>query len=95
MLAVPVGKQFEQVLNARYLEAEGYGLGADEITTSGSASSSSACPTSSAGSPATSRTATSTCWLRSSRGSQPRPSDSQTNEAAPTSWTSEPLFLAV
>ncbi len=32
MLAVPVAKQFEQVLNARYLEAEGYGLAADEIS---------------------------------------------------------------
>ena len=32
MLAQPVGKQFEQVLNSRYLEAEGYGLHADEIT---------------------------------------------------------------
>src|SRR3954468_9365862 len=32
MLAVPVRKQFEQVLNARYLEAEGYGLYADEIS---------------------------------------------------------------
>jgi uncharacterized protein (TIGR00661 family) len=32
MLAVPIGGQFEQVLNARYLEAEGYGLGADELT---------------------------------------------------------------
>lgn len=32
MLAVPVRKQFEQVLNARYLEAEGYGLSADEIS---------------------------------------------------------------
>jgi uncharacterized protein (TIGR00661 family) len=32
MLAVPIKKQFEQVLNARYLEAEGYGLGADEIS---------------------------------------------------------------
>jgi uncharacterized protein (TIGR00661 family) len=32
MLAQPVGKQFEQVLNCRYLEAEGYGLYADEIT---------------------------------------------------------------
>ncbi len=32
MLAQPVGKQFEQVLNCRYLEAEGYGLSADEIT---------------------------------------------------------------
>ncbi len=32
MLAVPVRKQFEQVLNARYLEAEGYGLAADEIS---------------------------------------------------------------
>ena len=30
MLAVPVGGQFEQVLNARYLEAEGYGLAADD-----------------------------------------------------------------
>jgi uncharacterized protein (TIGR00661 family) len=29
-LASPVRKQFEQVLNARYLEAEGYGLMADE-----------------------------------------------------------------
>ena len=33
MLAMPIGGQFEQVLNARYLEAEGYGLGADELTT--------------------------------------------------------------
>ncbi len=32
MLSVPVRKQFEQVLNARYLEAEGYGLHAEEIT---------------------------------------------------------------
>jgi len=32
MLAIPVRKQLEQVLNARYLEAEGYGLAADEIT---------------------------------------------------------------
>jgi uncharacterized protein (TIGR00661 family) len=32
MLAIPVRRQFEQVLNARYLQAEGYGLAADEIT---------------------------------------------------------------
>ncbi len=32
MLVVPLRKQFEQVLNARYLEAEGYGLGVDEVT---------------------------------------------------------------
>jgi len=32
MLAMPIGGQFEQTLNARYLEAEGYGLGADELT---------------------------------------------------------------
>jgi UDP-N-acetylglucosamine:LPS N-acetylglucosamine transferase len=32
MLAIPVKKQLEQVLNARYLEAEGYGLGAEELT---------------------------------------------------------------
>jgi uncharacterized protein (TIGR00661 family) len=32
MLAVPVAKQFEQVLNAKYLEAEGFGLHADELT---------------------------------------------------------------
>jgi uncharacterized protein (TIGR00661 family) len=32
MLAIPVRKQFEQVLNARYLEAEGYGLAAEEIS---------------------------------------------------------------
>jgi uncharacterized protein (TIGR00661 family) len=31
MLAVPIVGQFEQVLNARYLEREGYGLGADLI----------------------------------------------------------------
>lgn len=31
MLAVPVRKQFEQVLNARYLEAEGYGMCVDEV----------------------------------------------------------------
>ncbi len=32
VLSVPVGHQFEQVLNARYLELEGYGLAADEVT---------------------------------------------------------------
>lgn len=31
MLAVPLEGQFEQVLNARYLEAEGFGMGADEV----------------------------------------------------------------
>ena len=32
MLAEPVAKQFEQILNARYLEKEGYGLCTDQIT---------------------------------------------------------------
>jgi uncharacterized protein (TIGR00661 family) len=32
MLAEPVGKQFEQILNARYLESEGYGLSAEPLT---------------------------------------------------------------
>jgi uncharacterized protein (TIGR00661 family) len=32
MLAEPVAKQFEQILNARYLEREGYGMFAEEIT---------------------------------------------------------------
>jgi uncharacterized protein (TIGR00661 family) len=32
MLAVPIAGQFEQVLNARYLQREGYGLGADQVT---------------------------------------------------------------
>ena len=32
MLAEPVGKQFEQILNARYLESLGYGMCAEEIT---------------------------------------------------------------
>jgi uncharacterized protein (TIGR00661 family) len=32
MLAVPLQQQFEQALNARYLEAEGYGLGADVLS---------------------------------------------------------------
>jgi uncharacterized protein (TIGR00661 family) len=32
MLAEPVGKQFEQILNARYLEREGYGLSAEPLT---------------------------------------------------------------
>jgi uncharacterized protein (TIGR00661 family) len=32
MLAEPVGKQFEQILNARYLETLGYGSCAEEIT---------------------------------------------------------------
>jgi uncharacterized protein (TIGR00661 family) len=31
MLAVPVGRQFEQVLNARYLAHEGYGRAADDL----------------------------------------------------------------
>ena len=34
MLAEPVGKQFEQIINARYLQKEGYGLHADELTES-------------------------------------------------------------
>ena len=34
VLSVPVGRQFEQVLNARYLEIEGYGLAADEVSAS-------------------------------------------------------------
>lgn len=33
MLAVPLGGQFEQVLNARYLELDGYGMAADAIDT--------------------------------------------------------------
>lgn len=32
VLSVPVGKQFEQIVNARYLELEGYGVAADEVT---------------------------------------------------------------
>jgi UDP:flavonoid glycosyltransferase YjiC (YdhE family) len=32
MLSEPVGKQFEQVLNARYLQSLGYGLHAEAIT---------------------------------------------------------------
>ncbi|HZY03763.1 MAG TPA: MJ1255/VC2487 family glycosyltransferase [Anaeromyxobacteraceae bacterium] len=32
MLSVPVKKQFEQVLNARYLDSLGYGMAADEVT---------------------------------------------------------------
>jgi uncharacterized protein (TIGR00661 family) len=32
MLAVPVRKQLEQVINARYLEAEGFGLAAEETS---------------------------------------------------------------
>ncbi|HYV65882.1 MAG TPA: glycosyltransferase family protein [Myxococcales bacterium] len=35
MLAEPVGKQFEQILNARYLESLGYGLCAEGITEAG------------------------------------------------------------
>jgi uncharacterized protein (TIGR00661 family) len=32
MLAVPLARQFEQVLNARYLEHEGYGRAADTLS---------------------------------------------------------------
>jgi uncharacterized protein (TIGR00661 family) len=32
LLVVPVRQQFEQILNARYLQAEGYGLAAGELT---------------------------------------------------------------
>jgi len=32
MLSEPVAKQFEQIMNARYLEKEGYGLCAEQIT---------------------------------------------------------------
>jgi uncharacterized protein (TIGR00661 family) len=35
MLAVPVGRQFEQVLNARYLAHEGYGRAADDLADPG------------------------------------------------------------
>jgi UDP-N-acetylglucosamine:LPS N-acetylglucosamine transferase len=31
MLAVPVGRQFEQVLNARYLQREGFGQEAESL----------------------------------------------------------------
>lgn len=31
MLAAPVAQQFEQILNARYLQREGYGLGVDQL----------------------------------------------------------------
>jgi UDP-N-acetylglucosamine:LPS N-acetylglucosamine transferase len=31
MLAVPLGRQFEQLLNARYLEAEGFGAYAETL----------------------------------------------------------------
>src|SRR5260370_4433094 len=34
MLSEPVAKQFEQILNARYLQKEGYGLNAEQITES-------------------------------------------------------------
>ncbi len=34
MLSEPVAKQFEQILNARYLQKEGYGLQTDQITES-------------------------------------------------------------
>jgi len=34
MLAEPVARQFEQILNGRYLQKEGYGLCADQITAS-------------------------------------------------------------
>ncbi len=33
MLAVPLERQFEQTLNARYLEYEGYGMAADDVDT--------------------------------------------------------------
>lgn len=32
VLSVPIGGQFEQILNARYIEHEGYGKHADEVT---------------------------------------------------------------
>jgi uncharacterized protein (TIGR00661 family) len=32
VLSVPVARQFEQVVNARYLQIEGYGVAADEVT---------------------------------------------------------------
>ena len=35
MLSVPVRGQFEQVLNARYLEHEGYGLALDRLDAAG------------------------------------------------------------
>jgi hypothetical protein len=31
MLAVPLAQQFEQLLNARYLERDGYGLAAEPL----------------------------------------------------------------
>jgi uncharacterized protein (TIGR00661 family) len=35
MLSVPLAKQFEQVMNARYLEAEGYGMSAADLASPG------------------------------------------------------------
>ena len=61
MLAVPVGGQFEQMLNARYLEAEGYGLCADELTRTGSAAFLERLPDFERASPATTSRATASC----------------------------------
>ena len=65
--------------------------------TSGWARSSSGCPTSNASSPATGKTGTSTCSLRSNKGSRRRrpariERQPDTTKTAPTSWTSEPFF---
>ena len=71
MLAIPVRNQLEQVMNARYLEAEGYGLAAPgRSPRSAWAPSSSGSPTSSASSPAIGRTATPRCSARSNWGSR-------------------------
>ena len=46
MLAEPVARQFEQILNARYLEKEGYGLCAEQMTeATARTTSSGGCPT--------------------------------------------------
>ena len=73
MLAIPVRKQFEQVLNARYLRGRRLRprpRGADGRAPWGR--SSSGLPDFARGSPATSRTGTPICWRRSRGGSRRR-----------------------
>ena len=72
MLAIPLRGQFEQLMNARYLEREGYGICADDGAPRRSAGSSTGSTGSSGASPATSRTATPSRCRRSRRSPPPQ-----------------------
>ena len=72
MLAMPLFGQFEQALNSRYLEREGYGVAATELTPRCWTASRPGSTASGTDSAATSNEATRSPWRRSRAGSWPR-----------------------